>query len=272
VTHSPIAVAERAPVTERDDSVSKLKTGVRVAASIVVLSAGALVMLIAAIPTIGLARRFYSEVIGQAIGNVILRLWGVRYVVHRSTPLPPGQAIYISNHTSTIDIFVLIALALPRTRFFLSGFLRKLVPLAVIGYLIRIFWTVPQHFPEKRRQIFARADRILRRSGDSAYLSPEGMRVVNGEVGHFNKGAFHLATSLHAPIVPIYFAIPRQINPGMGYDAKPGQVDVWFLRPFQTGDWRLEDLEKNRDAVRDFFVQVHDTVRATGRPPAELLA
>ncbi len=81
---------------------------------------------------------------------------------------------------------------------------------------------MPQEYPEKRVAIFKRADRILRETGDSVYLSPEGMRVTTGEIGHFNKGSFHLATSLHAQIVPIYFAIPREINPGMGYDAKPG--------------------------------------------------
>ena len=101
-------------------------------------------------PTI-LARRFYSEVIGRAIGASMLRLWRVRYVVHRAAAPPSGQTIYISNHTSTIDVFLLIALALPRTRFFLRGFLRKIVPLGVIGYLIRIFWTVPQEFPVRRR-------------------------------------------------------------------------------------------------------------------------
>ncbi len=270
MTHAATPVAERAPSALHDTGGTSLKTRIRLAATMAVLSAGALVMLIAAIPTLGLARRFYSEVIGRATGNAILRLWGLHYVVHRSRPLPAGQAVYISNHTSTIDLFLLIALALPRTRFFLAGFLRKLVPLGVVGYLIRIFWTVPQQFPELRRRIFARADRILRRSGDSVYLSPEGKRVVSGEMGHFNKGSFHLATSLRAPIIPIYFAIPQDINPGMGFDAKPGRIDIWFLRPIETRDWRLEDLEENRDAVRDLFVRVHDAVRATGRPAAEL--
>jgi 1-acyl-sn-glycerol-3-phosphate acyltransferase len=236
----------------------------RIGASLVVLGGGALVMLAAAVPTLFLARRFYSEVIGRGIGAAILRIWGVRYRVHRSEPLPTGQAIYISNHTSTIDVFVLIALALPRARFFLSGFLRKMIPLGVIGYLIRIFWTVPQQFPEKRRRIFARADRILKQSGDSVYLSPEGMRVTTGEIGHFNKGAFHLATSLHAPIVPIFFAIPPDINPGVGYDAKSGTIDVWFLPAIDTSAWRLEDLERNRDSVRALFVRTHDTIRRHG--------
>jgi 1-acyl-sn-glycerol-3-phosphate acyltransferase len=136
--------------------------------------------------------------------------------------------------------------------------------------LIRIFWTVPQEFPNKRRAIFRRADRILRATGDSVYLSPEGMRVTTGEIGHFNKGSFHLATSLHAQIVPIYFGIPNAINPGMGYEAKPGQIDLYFLPPIDTTSWKLADLEANRDVVRDLFVRVHHSMRTIGRLPARL--
>jgi 1-acyl-sn-glycerol-3-phosphate acyltransferase len=188
--------------------------------------------------------------------------------VHGVAASPNRQTIYISNHTSTLDVFILIALALPRTRFFLSGFLRKMVPIGIIGTLIRIFWTVPQDYPAKRRAIFKRADRILRRTGDSVYLSPEGMRVTTGEIGAFNKGAFHLATSLHAQIVPIYIAIPRDIDPGMGYDAKPGATDVYILPPIDASSWQLADLDANRKAVRDLFVRIHDAMRTTGHLPA----
>ena len=243
---------------------SRVVFHLRLVGSAAVLTIGAMLMLVVAIPTLFLARRFYSEVIGRVIGTTILRIWGIRYRVHRFEPTPSGQVIYISNHTSTIDVFLLIALALPRARFFLSGFLRKVIPMGVIGYLIRIFWTVPQTYPERRRQIFANADRVLRQSGDSVYLSPEGTRVAIGEIGHFNKGAFHLATSLHAPIVPIYFAIPDEMNPGRGYVAKPGTIDIWFLPAIDTSEWRLEDLERNRDAVRDLFLRVHETIRRSG--------
>jgi len=249
--------------------VSRLAFRLRLFGGFAILAVGAATMLLAAIPTLFLARRFYSEVIGRAIGASMLRLWRVRYVVHRAAAPCSGQTIYISNHTSTIDVFLLIALALPRTRFFLSGFLRKIVPLGIIGYLIRIFWTVPQEFPARRREIFKRADRILRRTGDSVYLSPEGMRVTTGEIGHFNKGAFHLAASLHAPIVPIYFAIPGAMNPGMGYDARPGVIDVWVLPAIDTSAWRVEDAARHRDAGRALFVRVHERIRANGSPDDE---
>jgi 1-acyl-sn-glycerol-3-phosphate acyltransferase len=118
----------------------------RLAASFAVLTLGALVMLVVAAATLGFARRFYSEVVGRWIGISILRIHGLRHRVHGSPARASTQTVYVSNHTSTIDVFLLIALALPRTRFFMSGFLRKFVPIGIIGTLIRIFWTVPQEF------------------------------------------------------------------------------------------------------------------------------
>ncbi len=164
-------------------------------------------------------------------------------------------------HRSTIDVFAVIGLALPNTRFFMSGFLRKFLPLGLIGYLIGIFWTVPQNFPERRVEIFKNAEAVLRRNGESVYLSPEGKRVTTGEVGAFNKGSFHLATVLRAPIVPFYIATPAEVDPGMGYCAGPGEVHVYFKPAIETADWQLADLVSNKERVRQRFLEWHNEYR-----------
>ena len=97
---------------------SRVISLLRAAAALVVLTVGSIVMLLAAIPTLGLARRFYSAVIGRWIGAGVLGVAGIRYRVHGHSAAPSVQTVYVSNHTSTLDIFILIALALPRTRFF----------------------------------------------------------------------------------------------------------------------------------------------------------
>jgi 1-acyl-sn-glycerol-3-phosphate acyltransferase len=242
----------------------------RIALTGLFMLAASLFLLVVAIFTLFLARRFYSEVIVRWMGRVVLRFWGIDYTTYYSEPLPDRQTIYIANHTSTLDVMLLMALALPRARFFLSGSLRKLLVPAIVGYIIRIFWTVPQRFPERRRQIFQRADRILRRTGDSVFLSPEGKCVTTGEIGPFNKGSFHLATSLKAPIVPIYIHIPLEMQGWRGYHAHPGHVGVYFLPAIDTSSWRLGDLEANRDRVRQLYLRVHDAMRAEGRPPVDL--
>jgi 1-acyl-sn-glycerol-3-phosphate acyltransferase len=229
--------------------------GLRATATLLLMTLCSLIMLGVAVPTLFQARRLYHERIATLFARLMLALWGIRLELHQSQPFPLTQTIYISNHTSTIDMFVLLALGFPNTRFFLSGFLRKLLPLGLIGYLMGIFWTVDQKFPEKRVRIFKRAEAILRHTGESVFLSPEGERVTSGVIGHFNKGAFHLATNLKVPIVPIYIAIPRAMDPGIGLRAKPGTVRVYVKPAVSTQDWRLEDLRQNKEKVRNLFIQ-----------------
>lgn len=239
------------------DGAGRIACLLRASLAFAVVTAGAIVMLLIASLTLFRLRRLYAETLAGAIGRLVLGIWGIDVVVHDFVPAPGQQRVYISNHSSTLDVFVLISLSLPDTRFFMSGFLRKILPLGVIGYLIGIIWTVPQEFPEKRTRIFKGAERLLRRTGESVYLSPEGRRVTESGIGHFNKGAFHLATSLEAPLVPFYIFIPPGIDPGMGFCARPGTVHVWFKPPIDTSGWRLEDLVGNKEAIRQRFVEWH---------------
>ena len=257
-SEAPPQTVARRPISRRGSASLLRYTRVIVLAAVsgALISATALVLVPVAGVTVCRARRLYARVATLA-ARAVLRVWSIRLVVHQDRPFPAEQTVYISNHTSTLDLFVLMALGLPNTRFFLSGFLRKVVPLGVIAQLIGTFFTVPQSRPAERVRIFQRADRTLRRTGESVYLSPEGGRIVTGEIGHFNKGAFHLATSLGAPIVPLYFKIPSEIDPGRGYDARPGTVHVHVKTPLDTSRWRLEDLEAHTDDTRQLFIRWH---------------
>ena len=237
-------------------------------AVVLAMAVAMVVMLLVGIVTFFQARRLYAAM-AKRLGRLALWLNGVKLVVHPPCPsfvregeiAPAGQVVYISNHTSTLDCFILIALGLPNTRFFLSGFLRKNPLIGVMGTMMGTFWTVPQIFPQKRAQIFQRAERVLRRTGESVYLSPEGERIRTGLIGHFNKGSFHLATNLQAPLVPFYIAIPPETDPGMGIEVRPGVVHVYFQPAISTQGWRLEDLEQNRTTVRDVFVRLHEELK-----------
>jgi 1-acyl-sn-glycerol-3-phosphate acyltransferase len=223
------------------------------------MCAGAALMVPIGILTVFRARRLYAAC-ATAISRGVLRLYGIRMEVHGAPPWPEGQTVYVSNHTSTLDIFILVALGMPNTRFFLSGFLRKIVPLGIISTMMGTFFTVPQSDPGERARIFARAARILKRTRESVYLSPEGERVMTGTIGHFNKGAFHLATDLHAPIVPMFLFIPPEVDPKRGLDARPGRVHVYVLPAVDTRAWVLADLIQNKEHVRDLLVRFQETI------------
>ena len=239
----------------------------RAGASAVLITLGAAAMVPIGIVTFFRARRLYAWLAG-GLSRAILRLHGVRILVHAGCPFPRTQTVYVSNHTSTLDLFVLVALGLPNCRFFLSGFLRKVVPLGIIAWMMGTFFTVPQNRPAARRRIFIRAARTLRRTGESVYLSPEGGRIMTGLIGHFNKGAFHIATDLRVPIVPMYFRIPREIDPGRGYQARPGTVHVHVLPPIDTSGWTEAEVPANTARVRDLFVRVHQEMQCRATVPA----
>jgi len=239
---------------------SRLRLVSLVTLSVGVASAGALLILLAAVVTLFLARRLYARM-ATVLARAILRLWSIRLEVVAPHGWPQGQVVYISNHPSTLDLFVLVALGLPNTRFFLSGFLKKYLPIGIIAGLMGTFFTVTQDHPAERVRIFQRADRILRRTGESVYLSPEGQRVPTGGIGAFNKGAFHLAASLRAPIVPLYFDVPDEVTPGVGLDARPGTVRVHVLPPIDTSGWRIADVPRHRDHMHALFTTWNSTLR-----------
>ena len=235
--------------------------------TIVLMTLTAVLLLPIGVLTLFRARRLYSWV-ARALCDAILRLHGIRVRVHGSQPrtgnadvFPSGQTVYISNHTSTLDLFILVALGLPNCRFFLSGFLRTWIPLGIIAWMMGTFFTVPQSRREERRRIFKRAGEVLRRTGESVYLSPEGGRITTGDLGHFNKGAFHLATVLRAPIVPMYLHIPPAINPGRGYRGRSGTVDVYVLPAIHTTDWKEAELIQNKERVRAVLLRTHEELR-----------
>ena len=231
----------------------------QIIAGFTVMTVGSVVALLVAVVTLFQARDFYASYIIAPTARIALWIAKIKFVVHGKQYLGRSQTVYIANHSSTLDVFILTAMGLPNTRFFLSGHLRKkFPPLGLLGYIAGVFWTVPQDFQARRAEIFKRAERVLRRTGASVFLSPEGNKGMIGQIASFNKGAFHLATNLSAPIVPIYIAIPTEINPGWGYDYKPGVVHLYVQPPIPTSDWKLEDLDENRQKMHRSFLELQN--------------
>ena len=232
------------------------------AATLALLTAAAVIMLAAAIVTLFRARRLYSEFMAKWLSCAILTMWGVRLELHRTEPFPETQTVYVSNHSSTLDMFVLVALGLPRTRFVgaedLDGFLRWMAPLGIVSWLMGTLWAPPPSKPAERARWFQRTERLLRRTGGSIYLSPEGERVTTRRLGPFNNDNFQLAADLGAPIVPLYIEIPRDIDPGKGFDALPGTIRVHVNPAIPTCGWTPDSVGWHSETIRDSFVGIQE--------------
>jgi len=242
------------------------RTVLLAAATLLLLTIAAVVILVIAMVTLFRAGRFYAEVIAKWLSRAVLLMWGVRVEVHQDQPFPQTQTVYMSNHSSTLDMFVMVALGLPKTRFVgaedLGGFLRWMAPLGIISYVMGTLWAPPWSKPADRARWFHRTECLLRRTGGSIYLSPEGERVTTGRLGPFNQDNFQLAANLGAPIVPFYIDIPREIDPGRGFETLPGTVHVYVQSAISTHGWTAENLESNTAMVRDIFVKIREELCA----------
>lgn len=223
-------------------------------------------MLLVSLITMFRARRFCVEVIAPCFSRAVLWLSGVRLRVHQDEAFPETQTIYVANHTSLIDLYILCALGLPRVRFFMIRECWKILPLWVIAKLMGTFLTPPQDRRDLRVLCFQNAERILRETGDSAYLSPEGERVRSGGIGPFNKGAFHLATNLKAPIIPLFIYIPPELEASENFFILPGSVDVFVLPAVATSNWTLWNLQENKERVRQIYLDFETRLKEGAAP------
>lgn len=182
------------------------------------------------------ARRFVQDRLAVRMARAILAAFGIEVEVvdPRGALAAVEPCVFIGNHTSTLDFFIVTGLGIPGLRGFMARKNALMLPVGVLGVMLQHFFLPSQADPEGRRAVFMRAAEVLRRTGEPVFLTPEGTRHLSGELGPFNKGAFHLAIALGRPIQPLRIEIPPEINPGKGFRTRPGKVTVRALDPIPT--------------------------------------
>lgn len=244
-----------------------MRATLNVALAMILATTFALILTVVAVLTLFQARRFYAEFCARHFARLILWLGHTRYRVYGAPTATP--CFYMPNHPSTLDPFIYMALGLPNTRFFMSWSVpRRFPPIGVIAAIIGVFLTPEQHDTPGRIRLFQRAYRHLARSRESVLGTAEGKIVPNAEVGPFNRGVFHLATLLQYPIQPLFLAFPPGTSAGRGYVPGSGEAGVYFLPTITTKGWQLEDLEANKERVREVFVLFGRRLAEIGGPGA----
>jgi len=184
----------------------------------------------------------------------ILRLSGVRVdVVGGEHVLQDRPQIFMANHQSFFDIFIVLAFIPTQFRFIAK---KELFRVPLFGGALRRYGTVEinrQHHASAVKSIDEAADKI--REGKSVVTFPEGTRSIDGEIKAFKKGVFHLALKAGVPIVPISIIGSREILPKHSLKVRPGKITMIFDRPIVIKQYS----EENRD---ELIARVHDVVVA----------
>lgn len=246
---------------------SRPRDVLRAAAALALVAVGALAMFAFGAATLFTTRRIQAEILARALGRAVLAACGIRLRI-AGDPRRRGPAIHVSNHATMLDLPIVLALGFPRCRYFLSGYLRRNPPVGAIGALIGVFWTAPHDQTERRRRIFMRAERVLARTGDSVYMTPEGRRVREGGIGEFHRAAVHLATNLRVPIAPLFLEIPAACHPETGLAFARGTATVHALPPIDTAGWTEAEIDRHTADLRRLFVDFDATLRTGGIVPS----
>jgi 1-acyl-sn-glycerol-3-phosphate acyltransferase len=225
---------------------------------------------------------FLSLPVMVATGSGDFPIWLARFAWSRSSlwltgcsietrplpELPPGPLIFVSNHESSLDIWVLLA-RLPRSVRFVAK--QELFKIPIFGWYLRLGGHVPVDRARRTQAVesLRRAASIVR-SGTSLIVFPEGTRSLDGRVHPFKKGPFVLAMEAGVPVVPVAISGTGKVTPKRIVAIWPGPIHLAVGEPV---DPRLfPDKTALLVEVRRRVIALHRSLGGLGGDPDDAVA
>lgn len=193
---------------------------------------------------------------GSDAAMVAARIWGrlnyraagarVSYanleIAHAHAP-----CIYVSNHQSNVDIWALISVLPPRTRFVAK---QSLFRIPLLGWAMRVSDFIPIDRTNRTKAIRSLEDAAAKiRGGRSVVLFAEGTRSAGDTLAPFKKGPFHLALAAGVPIIPVAISGSGAVMPPRSLEVRSGPVTVRFCDPIDVRPYRPKDVQGLLDTV-----------------------
>lgn len=184
-------------------------------------------------------------------------LWstGLLIIIRGRENLQPDQKyIYMSNHTSALDILLALS-ALPGTVVFMAK--KELFRIFFFGWSMRSMGCIPvdRSNVHKARQSMDRALKALETRDISLILYPEGTRTCDGRLLPFKGGVFHIALRSRMPLVPMAVRGALEAMPPGSMSLTHTPIQVTIGQPIETKGL----TDKDRDAL---LQQARNTIQA----------
>lgn len=231
---------------------------VRLSVGFVAMAVGALlagVLMLAVLPS-RKARVYVGNGFGKTVCRFMAWLSGCPLTVIGAEHLDRSRpAIYVSNHTSVMDIFLAAWLSPYGT----VGVAKKEIawyPFFGQLYLLSGHLRIDRSDSAGARAGLAAMGEIVRANAMSIFLWPEGTRARDGRLRPFKKGLVHLAVQTGLPVVPFIVSGAYQSWEKNSLRLARVPITVTVLPAIDTSAWDVEHVDAQLESVHRLFRDV----------------
>lgn len=192
--------------------------------------------------------------IARIWAKIILIGMGFAYRInHEQTPEKDKSYMFVANHTSMVDIMLMLASV--KNPFVFVG-KAELAKIPLFGFFYkRTCILVDRSSPKSRKAVFLRAQRRLK-SGVSICIFPEGgVPDEHIMLDEFKDGAFRLAINHQIPIVPLTFADNKKRFSYTFFSGSPGRMRVKIHQFLSTKGLVVEDTRLLNDKASGIILK-----------------
>jgi 1-acyl-sn-glycerol-3-phosphate acyltransferase len=195
-------------------------------------------------------------IITKVFSAPALALAGIKVkVTGKENVIPETPYVFVSNHLSLFDIPVLQRYV-PNDFGFV--FKKEIAKVPLFGWQMQLspHIIIDRQNPAKAMKSIEKAKEMLTRKKISVLLFPEGTRSKTGEMLPFKRGAFHLATQVGFPIIPVTISGTKNLWQKKPLRINPGTVKLHFDKPIRVNrvgsrNEELELMQKVRDIISE---------------------
>ncbi len=189
----------------------------------------------------------------------VMRIWANSFLFVTNTRVtvegadridPSGSYVFTGNHTSNLDIPVIMGRLPVSNRFLAKKELFKVPVLGGAMHAIHMVETDRRVGPAAHRAINDQVATVIA-AGLSLMIFPEGTRSEDGDLLPFKKGAFRIAVDNAMPVVPVTIVGAFEAWRPHAKLIFGGRVTLIIHDPIPTEGLTAADLNDLRDRARN---------------------
>ncbi|CAD5196310.1 1-acyl-sn-glycerol-3-phosphate acyltransferase-like [Musa acuminata AAA Group] len=190
---------------------------------------------------------------GHVTGRLMMWILGNPIKIEGSE-FSDTRAIFICNHTSPIDIFLVMWLTPTGT----VGIAKKEIiwyPLFGQLYVLANHLRIDRSNPSAAIESLKEAAHAIVNHNLSLIIFPEGTRSRSGRLLPFKKGFMHIALQTQLPIVPMIFTGTHLAWRKNSLRVRPAPITVKYLPPIETDGWKAENMNEYVEMIHSLYVE-----------------